>query len=121
MLAAALAASDERASRVLAGGPWSDPRTRSAGLIAGDLHEARMAASRAAYLRAQAARAEADAARGRIGVLDRLAGVLGVRTAAVRDFDETEAGAARAEVACDTGPELREDLARLDGQARGVA
>ena len=121
MLAAALAASDECAARVLAGGPWPDPRTRSAGLIAGDLHEARMTTSREADLRAQAARAKADAARGRVGFLDKLAGVFGVRTAAVRDLDEAEAHTVQAEAACDGGRELREDLAQLDGQARGVA
>jgi len=52
ILAAALAVSDERAARVLAGEPWPDPRTRSARLIAVDLHEARMAVSHGTDLRA---------------------------------------------------------------------
>lgn len=121
MISAALAASDERAERVLAAGPWPDPRTRSAALIAGDLHEDRVNLSRRTDLRAAIARAEADAARGKVGFLDRLAGFLGVRTAAVRDLDEAEARAARAAADCDTGPELREDLARLDARARAVA
>lgn len=121
MLAAALAASDEKAARVLAGEPWRDPRMRSTGLIAADMHEERMIASRATDLRAEVARAEAEAARGKIGILDRLAGFLGVRTAAVRDLDEAKERVARAEAACDGGPELRADLARLDGHARGVA
>ena len=121
MLAAALAASDERAVQVLAGGPWPDPRTRSAGLIASDLHDDRMNASRGADLRAQAARAEADAARGRIGILDRLVGIFGVRTAAVRDLEKAEARAVQAKAACDGGRELRGDLARLNARARAVA
>ena len=121
MLAAALAASDDRAARVLAGEPWRDPRTRSARLIAGDMHEARMDVSHGTDLRAQVARAEADAAQGRVGFLDRLVGFLGVRTAAVRDVDEAETRAAQAEAACDGGRELREDLAQIDGRARGVA
>ena len=121
MISAALAASDERATRVLAQEPWSDPRTRSAKLISGDLHEVRMNASHETDLRAQAARAEAQAARGRIGILDRLARRLGVRTAAFRDVEEAEARAAQAEAACDGGRELRAELAQLDGHARGVA
>ena len=47
--------------------------------------------------------------------------MLGVRTAAYRDLDEAEIRAAQAEAACDGGRELREDLARLDGQARVTA
>ena len=121
MLTAALAASDERAARVLAGEPWRDPHTRSAKLIAADMHEARMAVSQETDRRAEAARAEADAAQGKIGFLDRLARRLRVRTAAFRDVDEAEARAARAEAARDGGRELRADLARLDSQARGVA
>ena len=121
LLAAALTASDDRAAQVLAEEPWRDPRMRSARLIAGDMHEARMAVSYGTDLRAQVARAEADAAQGRVGFLDRLAGFLGVRTAAVRDVDEAEARAAQAEAACDGGRELREDLAQIDGCARGVA
>jgi len=105
---------------VLAGEPWPDPRTRSAPLIAGNMHEERMIASREADHRAEAARAEADAARGRVGLLDRLAGFLGVRTAAVRDVDEADERAAWAEAARDGGRELREDLARLDGHARAT-
>ena len=121
MLATALAASDERAARVLAGQPWQDPRTRSAPLIAADLHEARMIVSQETDRLAEAARVKADAARGRIGILDRLAGFLGVRTVAVRNLDEAEVRAARAEAACDSGRELRVDLSQIDGQARGVA
>ena len=120
-LDAALAASDERAACVLAGGPWPDPRTRSAKLLAIDLHEARVNSSREADRRAEAARAEAEAARKRVGFLDRLAGLLGVRTVAVRDLEEAEICVVQAEAACDGGRELRAELSQLDGQARGVA
>lgn len=105
---------------MLAGEPWRDPRTRSAPLIAVDMHEERMVAFREADRRAQAAWAEADAAWGKVGFLDRLAGRLGVRTAPVRDADEAEVRAACAENARSGRGELREELARVDHQARAV-
>ena len=121
MRADALAASDRRAAHILAGGPWSDPATRDVGTIAGDMHAERMVLVAVRDARAQAARAEANVARGRIGFLDRLVSALGIRTAAVRDADEADIRAFQAEADRDGGQNLREVLGRLDGHARTTA
>lgn len=116
----ALAASDARAARVLAQAPWSDPATRDATSLAGDMHEARMTLAAERDARAQAARAAAQAARSRIGFLDRLAGTFGVRTAAVQDADVLDTLAIHAECARDGGRELHDELSGFEGQAKRI-
>jgi len=99
----ALAASDRRTEAVLAAEPWRDPRTRDVRRVADDLHDQASDRQRLRQEAAQQARQACETMRSGIGFLDRLASRLGIRTAAVRDFQSAETAAIRAEVDRDEG------------------
>lgn len=119
-LRAALAESEARVSKVLESEPWKDPTTRDAVRISGELYEQRMETSNAKDREAEKARAAADRARAKVGMVDRLAARLGVRTDAMRATEEADTQAAQAEAARDGDRELRADLAGCDRRAAAI-
>lgn len=120
-LRAALKESDQLAAEVLADEPWRNPATRSAHRIACDLHDERITRSRQADTAAAAAKAAAEATRGKLNVFDRIANAFGLRTAALVALQEAEAFAEEANSAQRSDSrDVREDLARVDRQAAAI-
>lgn len=82
----------------------------------GEIHDDARSRAQAA----EAARAGLAAAQARVGVLDRIAGALGVRTAAVRDVEAAREVADRADAGRPDRRDLDERVARSDQALRAL-
>lgn len=120
LIAKALAHSANRAARVLESEPWKDPKTRDAAHIAGILHEEKMQSVRESDRCADKARAAADAAKKGVGIVGKIAGLVGIQTRAVRAADIADTIAVRADVGRVGGRQLDRDLALVDSRAAVV-
>lgn len=117
----ALASSDERTRHVLATEPWTDAANRSVARVSGSLRDEARERQRGREAAAEEAAAGFEAARARVGLLDRVARLLGMETSAVRDAREAERRVLQAESERAEGHDgLREECRGTDAAARSV-
>ena len=103
LLSEALAASDRHAEAILSAGPWQDPASRDVALIARHLHDDARDQQQEREILAEQTFKAFEVAKRRVRFLDRLLGLLGVTTTAVRALDEAETLAIRADLDRVTG------------------
>lgn len=116
-----VAETERRARQVLDTEPWKDPATRDAGRIGDDLDDATEERASAADRVAEAARAKAKEAGGRVGFFDRCARAIGIETDTSREAREAEEAAAAAEAERPGRSEVGEEKERNHSRARSTA